>query len=157
MSLEQALAANTAAILALTAHLAGVSSPAVPQPAPAPQQPAPAPQQPSGYPPAGSPSLQYQPIAPPVAQATIPTPPPMPQYQAPVQQAYPFHDNVTAATWAKDVWGKAAAINQDAAMQKFGALMQGLGAADFDSLTPAHYPALFAGIQQIKAEMGIPG
>ena len=157
MSLETHIQALTVAIAALTAQLQGSSAPAVPQPAP----------QPSGYPPAGSPSLQYQPIAPqpPVAQATIPVQPAMPAppvFQAPIQQVtppatYPFHDNVTAATWAKDVWGKAAAINQEAAMQKFSALMQGMGAVDFDSLTPDKFPVLFAGIQQIKAEMGIPG
>ena len=96
----------------------------------------------------------------PVAQASIPASPAMPappSFAAPAAQALPFSDNVTAATWAKDVWGKAAAVNQDQAMQKFGALMQAMGAVDFDSLTPAHFPTLFAGIQQIKAEMGIPG
>ena len=160
MSLEQALAANTAAIVALTAALAASAPQAAPQPqyqAPAapPQPQYQAPQQPVQQ---AAPVQQFQapqqqmPAAPFPQQAA-----PAPQFQAPAQQQYPFHDNVTAATWAKSVWGQAVAINQEQAMAKFSAMMQALGLVDFDSLTPNHYPALFNGVQQIKAEMGIQG
>lgn len=113
--------------------------------APVQQQYAP-PQQNTYAPPGTMPGAPFQ------QQAAPPQYAPQPQ-----QGGYPFTDNVTAAAWAKGVWNQAAAVNQDAAMQKFSALMQGLGAVDFDHLTPDKFPMLFAGIQQIKAEMGIPG
>lgn len=143
MSLESKIDALTAAVLALTGAMQAAAIEVAGVPA----------AQPS-YPPA---QPQYQ--APPVQQAP---PAQQPAYQPPpVQQApqgqYPFTDNVSAATWAKGVWNQAAAINQEAAMQKFAALMQGLGAVDFDHLTPDKFPGLFQGIQQIKAEMGIQG
>ena len=42
-------------------------------------------------------------------------------------------------------------------MTKFSALMQSLGAADFNQLTPDRFPALYQGVQAIKAELGIAG
>lgn len=69
----------------------------------------------------------------------------------------PFNDNVSAAAWATSAWQQVAAVNQDVAMTKFSALMQSLGAADFNQLTPDRFPALYQGVQAIKAELGIAG
>lgn len=141
MSLEQALAANTAAIQALTAQLAGSSAPAVPQPPaqpsyPAPQQMAPPPVQ--------------QPMAPPPM-----APPQMPQ--APQQQAYPFHDSVSAGAWTTLAWNACVAANQDVAQAEFVALMGALGTTDFNQIGPDKFNTLYNGVQAIKAKMGIQG
>lgn len=93
---------------------------------------------------------------PPQAPPAMPTQP----FQAPAPAApagLPFHDNVTAAAWATAAWQQAAAVNQDQAMSLFQGLMQQLGAADFNSLTPDKFPVLYQGIQNIKAQMGIQG
>lgn len=100
---------------------------------------------------------------PPQAPAPVPqAPPAMPTqpFQAPAPAApagLPFNDNVTAAAWATAAWTQAAAVNQDQAMALFQGLMQQLGAADFNSLTPDKFPVLYQGIQNIKAQMGIQG
>lgn len=93
--------------------------------------------------PAAPPAMPAAPFAPPAAPA------------APA--GLPFNDNVSAAAWATAAWQACAAVNQDIAMTKFGALMQSLGAADFNQLTPDRFPALHQGIQAIKAELGIAG
>lgn len=142
MSLEQALAQNTAALVALTAALAATQQAAAPAPTPAPQP-------------------QY---TPPVQNAPAPagTMPGMPFPGAPAPQqaqppGLPFHDNVSAAAWATAAWQQMAAVNQDVAQQQLGALMQSLGAVDFNQITPDKFVPLYQGIQAIKASLGIQG
>ena len=146
MSLEAKIETLTAAVMALTAALQAAPVAAAPS-----------------YP-AQAPAAPAQPVyQAPVAAATIAPTPPMPAQpfppaaQAPAPAGLPFTDNVSAAAWATDAWQKAAAVNQDVAMAKFGAMMQALGAADFNHLTPDKFPLLFQSIQAIKAELGIPG
>lgn len=93
------------------------------------------------------------PVAPPAMPAAPFAPPAAPAAPA----GLPFNDNVSAAAWATSAWQQVAAVNQDVAMTKFSALMQSLGAADFNQLTPDRFPALYQGVQAIKAELGIAG
>ena len=139
MSLEQALAANTAALQALTAALqAGALAAPVVQPAQAAQPIVPAPAAPVPQTPPPAPVMPTAPFAPPGAPVGL-----------------PFTDATTAATWAAGVFQQLAAVNADAAQQKFGALMQSLGLADFSMLTPDKYAALHAGVLALKTEFGV--
>lgn len=95
--------------------------------------------------------------APPAAPVAPPAMPAAPFAPPAAPAGLPFNDNVSAAAWATSAWQQVAAVNQDVAMTKFSALMQSLGAADFNQLTPDRFPALHQGIQAIKAELGIAG
>lgn len=143
MSLENHIQALTAAVQALTAQLQGSSAPAVPQPAAQPSYPAP------------------QPMAPPPMQQQLQAPPPMAPPQMPQapqqQQAYPFHDSVSAGAWTTLAWDACVAANQDVAQAEFVALMGALGTTDFNQIGPDKFAVLFNGVQAIKAKMGIPG
>lgn len=150
MSLEQALAQNTAALVALTAALAALPQPGTPV----------GPGAPGGV---QNPATQPQ-YTPPVQNAPAPagTMPGMPFPGAPAPQqaqppGLPFHDNVSAAAWATAAWQQMAAVNQDVAQQQLGALMQSLGAVDFNQITPDKFVPLYQGIQAIKASLGIQG
>lgn len=135
MSIEQALAANTAAIQALTAAFSAHQTPVVPAQAPVAPPAAP----PAPPPAAAMPAAPFQPPA--AAQPA----------------GLPFNDNVSAAAWATAAWQAVAAVNQDQAMQEFGALMQAMGCQDFNQLTPDKFPMLHQGIQGIKTKMGVAG
>lgn len=136
MSLEQKIEALTVTIGQLIAVL-GHQIAVAPAPAPAP--------------------AYVAPIAP-VAPAPMPVAPFQPAPVAPAAPAgLPFTDNVSAAAWATAAWQQTAAVNQDVAMADFGALMQAMGAADFNQLTPDKFPMLYQGVQALMAKLGIAG
>jgi hypothetical protein len=146
MSLEQALAANTAAIVALTAQLAAGATAA-----------APAPVAPSYPPPAPAPQHAPPPVAP-VPQFAPPAAPAFPPAQQAPAPSLPFHDNASASTWATDnVYQAIGRVAPDNAIPEITLLMQQLGISNFDMLTPDKYPTLYQLGQALLVKYGIAG
>ena len=143
MSLEQALAANTSAILALTAQLQ--QAPAAPQVAPAPQAAPPA-----FVPPAAPPAQAV-----PVAQSFIPPSPPMPAPPtfapaAPAAPALPFSDTPSLVTWATEMYHALTAIAPGKG-DGIQAVMKHLGVNGLQEVRPDQYAAFHQMVESLRA------
>ena len=146
MSLEQALAANTAAVLALTEKLGAVNNAPIPHVA---HTAAPVPQAapPVFVPPAAA--------AVPVAQSFIPPTPPMPAPPtfapaAPAPAALPFGDTPSLVTWATEMYHALTAIAPGKG-DGIQAVMKHLGVNGLQEVRPDQYAQFHQMVESLRA------